>query len=106
MINFPPDKATGLARGSGFVKFETREGAICAVESAEIGSRAEMAAKKVPPTVKGRPCRVNLAVDRTEAKKLKESDTAHGKDKRNLYLATEGLLVDSAISLKRHGDEQ
>lgn len=88
------------------MKFETREGAISAVESAEIGSRAEMAAQRIPPTVKGRPCRVNLAVDRTEAQKLKESDHANGKDKRNLYLATEGLLVDSAISLKRHGDQQ
>jgi hypothetical protein len=87
------------------VKFSSREGALSAVESAEIGSRAEMANKRVPPTVKGRPCRVNLAVDRTEAKKLKDTETG-GKDKRNLYLATEGLLVDSAVSLKRHGDEQ
>lgn len=97
---------TGLARGSGFVKFSTREGALSAVESAEIGSRAEMASKRVPPTVKGRPCRVNLAVDRNEAKKLKDSENSGGKDKRNLYLATEGLLVDSAISYKRHGDYQ
>jgi hypothetical protein len=65
-----------------------------------------MANKRVPPTVKGRPCRVNLAVDRDEAKKLKDTEHSGGKDKRNLYLATEGLLVDSAVSLKRHGDQQ
>jgi hypothetical protein len=89
------------------VKFSTSEGAISAVESAEIGSRAEMANKRVPPTVKGRPCRVNLAVDRTEAKKLKDNESSTGaRDKRNLYLATEGLLVDSAVSFKRHGDYQ
>lgn len=65
-----------------------------------------MTIKRVPPTVKGRPCRVNLAVDRTEAKKLKENENTGSRDKRNLYLATEGLLVDSAVSFKRHGDHQ
>jgi hypothetical protein len=47
-----------------------------------------------------------LAVDRGEAKRLKDEDHSRGKDKRNLYLANEGLLVDSAVSFKRHGDEQ
>ena len=51
-------------------------------------------------------CRVALAVDRSEAKRLKDEENVAGRDKRNLYLATEGLLVDSAVSLKRHGNEQ
>jgi hypothetical protein len=100
------DKVTGLARGSAFVKFQSREGALCVVESAEVGSRANAGTKQLPPTVNGRPCRVNLVVDRTEAIRLKDSENAAGKDKRNLYLATEGLLIDTKISLIRHGDEQ
>lgn len=50
--------------------------------------------------------RVNLAVDRNEAQRLKELETKAGKDKRNLYLATEGLVIDTNISFKRHGNHQ
>ena len=50
--------------------------------------------------------RVNLAVDRNEALRLKELENKAGKDKRNLYLAIEGLVIDTNISLKRHGNLQ
>ena len=51
--------------------------------------------------------KIFFGVDRDEAKRLREDSSAKsGKDKRNLYLANEGLLVDSKVSLKRHGDAQ
>jgi hypothetical protein len=39
---------------------------------------------------------VDLAVDRAQAEKLKEDNKNKkgGKDKRNLYLANEGLVID------------
>jgi hypothetical protein len=39
---------------------------------------------------------VDLAVDRGQAERLKEENksTRAGQDKRNLYLANEGLVVD------------
>ena len=116
---------TKNSNGSAFVKFETQEAALKCVESCEQLPGANMAAttsskgkksngptateamSNLTLTIKGRPFRVNLAVDRDEAKRLKDDTSAKsGKDKRNLYLANEGLLVDSAVSLKRHGDAQ
>ena len=116
---------TKNSKGSAFVKFETQEAALKCVESCEQLPGANMAAttsskgkksngptateamSNLTLTIKGRPFRVNLAVDRDEAKRLKDDTSAKsGKDKRNLYLANEGLLVDSAVSLKRHGDAQ
>lgn len=48
-----------------------------------------------------------MAVDRDEAKKLQESDeSSKHKDKRNLYLSNEGLLIDTRISMMRHGNAQ
>lgn len=71
------------------------------------GASATEALNNLTLTIKGRPFRVDLAVDRDEAKRLKDDTSAKsGKDKRNLYLANEGLLVDSAVSLKRYGDAQ
>ena len=96
------DKITGMAKGSAFIKFETREGALQCVEAAEVSSASAVH----PLTVQGRKCRADLAVDRGEAKRLREEEHTAGRDKRNLYLANEGLLVDSAVSFKRHGDEQ
>ncbi|CAE7844372.1 RBM28, partial [Symbiodinium microadriaticum] len=94
-------KITGLARGSAFIKFESREAALQCVEAAEILN----ASSTNPLIVHGRKCRADLAVDRNEAKRLREEEHSAGKDKRNLYLANEGLLVDSSVSFKRHGDE-
>lgn len=120
------DKITKNSKGSAFVKFKTQEAALSCVESCERlpganlansagkshtknenGVSTSTALSTLTLTVKGRPFRVDLAVDRDEAKKLKEDPGAKsGKDKRNLYLANEGLLVDSAVSLKRYGDAQ
>jgi nucleolar protein 4 len=119
------DKVTKNSKGSAFVKFQTPEAALRCVESCEQlpganmgaatpaaktkknGISATEALSSLVLTIKGRPFRVDLAVDRDEAKRLKDDSSAKsGKDKRNLYLANEGLLVDSAVSLKRHGDAQ
>ena len=49
--------------------------------------------------IKDRRCRVDLAVDRDRAQQLKQDNKkllAKSMDKRNLYLANEGLVVDKA----------
>lgn len=76
-------------------------------KSKKNGPSASEALNNLTLTIRGRPFRVDLAVDRDEAKRLKDDTSAKsGKDKRNLYLANEGLLVDSKVSLKRYGDAQ
>lgn len=79
------DKETEMSKGSAFVKFHQAEWAsACVAEAAVHGGL----------TIKDRLCKIDLAVDRQSAKNIKESELAkRGKDKRNLYLANEGLVL-------------
>eukprot|EP01038_Epipyxis_sp_PR26KG_P011284 gene11284-15138_t len=86
------DKVTGISKGSAFVKFADpafAEACLLAT-GATINS---MGCGTI--TIQDRPCRINLAVDREEANKLKE-DEKNSRDKRNLYLMNEGLVVAEA----------
>jgi nucleolar protein 4 len=82
------DKVTGDSRGTAFAKFSSSAEASRCVEAVAKDNRAA--------TVAGRPCRVDLAVDRAAATRLKAgANGAEAKDKRNLYLANEGLIVET-----------
>lgn len=81
------DKNTGISKGSAFVKFSDPAVAEKCIESAKDGM-----------TIKDRICKIDLAVDKDSAAKLK-SEAKIGKDKRNLYLANEGLIADNAQSM-------
>ena len=83
------DKVTGLLRGSAFVKMETASGAENALKNAavtESSSGIELF---------GRQLIVAAAVDRREAATLAGDgkDAGAGRDRRFLYLANEGLVV-------------
>jgi nucleolar protein 4 len=79
------DKITDMSKGSAFVKFALPECAAACVGDSLLSGGV---------TVKDRLCKVDLAVDRQAAGNIKDSEAAkRGKDKRNLYLANEGLIV-------------
>jgi len=79
------DHDTGISKGSAFVKFADKQ-AVAACLAAAVESGGGL-------VVKGRICKVDLAVDRAQAAQLKLEEKV-GKDKRNLYLANEGLLTE------------
>jgi nucleolar protein 4 len=87
------DKGTGIGKGSAFIKFDKPHSAEACVSAASSGADTSSSGSSYIE-VKERRCRVDMAVDREKAKKLKQEDK-EGLDKRNLYLANEGLLVES-----------
>ena len=83
------DKITNISKGSAFVKFISSNHAIDCIEDC---------IKTNGIIIKDKLCRVNLAIDKESAKKLKENEIANiGKDRRNLYLCNEGLIVPKNI---------
>ena len=79
------DHDTGISKGSAFAKFTTKQ-AVAACLAAAVESGGGL-------VVKGRVCKVDLAVARAQAAQLTLEETV-GKDKRNLYLANEGLITE------------
>jgi nucleolar protein 4 len=72
------DKVTGVSKGSAFVKFVSPSAAQDCVRYADSGSAAGTGGSAGGSTgctggivVRDRPCRVDLAVDRDQAEKLK-----------------------------------
>jgi nucleolar protein 4 len=88
------DKQTGVSKGSAFVKFVEKSSA----EKCLLGVPAEL-------TVKDKLCVVNLAVDKDSVEKLK-TDARAGRDKRNLYLANEGLVADATQTMSDYDREK
>ena len=79
------DKITDMSKGTAFVKYHSPD---CANDciSAALLSNGLM--------IKDRLCKIDLAVDRQSAQNIKDIEIAkRGKDKRNLYLANEGLIL-------------
>lgn len=86
------DKETGQSKGSAFVKFSKPEEALACIEAFH-NQRGSV-------LVKDRECKADLAVTKERVKdiqlmKSKEKFGKKAEDKRNLYLANEGLLIDS-----------
>jgi nucleolar protein 4 len=96
------DRDTGTCKGSAFVKFGDRTSAANCV--AKTGER-----RPGPPLlVRERPCRVDLAVDRESADKLRTEEKGR-IDKRHLYLALEGHFgpaTDASVGKKRKASEE
>ena len=90
------DKITNISKGSAFVKFISSNHAIDCIEDC---------IKTNGIIIKDKLCRVNLAIDKESAKKLKENEIANiGKDRRNLYLCNEGLIVPKNIDDDSNND--
>ncbi|KAG5186528.1 hypothetical protein JKP88DRAFT_346539 [Tribonema minus] len=95
------DKGTGMPRGTAFVKFTTREAAdkcLAVAEGLEDGAEPinDILSGGNSIYLGGRALHVMRAVERDEAQRLggKGPDGQSAKkDKRNLYLANEGLLI-------------
>lgn len=88
------DKNTGISKGSAFVKFAESSSADKCLENSKDGLM-----------IKDRTCKIDLAVDKDSAAKLK-SENKVGKDKRNLYLANEGLVADNTQVLSDYDREK
>lgn len=89
------DKLTGMSKGSAFVKyFKAEDAAKCLAATKEQGV-----------TIKERPCKVDLAVDKSSVEKLKSKEVK-AKDKRNLYLANEGLVLSEGAVLSTYDREK
>uniref|UniRef100_H2Z3J1 RRM domain-containing protein n=1 Tax=Ciona savignyi TaxID=51511 RepID=H2Z3J1_CIOSA len=76
------NKSTGLSKGSAFVQFSKTEG-------------AENCVKSPPISLDGRELLVTMATTRAEASKrvkVEKEQVKEKEDKRNLYLANEGLI--------------
>jgi nucleolar protein 4 len=76
----------GTSRGSAFIKFSSKSEAQACVEMANRGPGL---------VVRDRACKADIAVDRDKAQRIKEEQKTK-KDKRNLYLANEGLSLSPA----------
>jgi nucleolar protein 4 len=83
------DKATGNSKGTAFVKFADSLSADRCLKECEV-SGVEIKHKTV---------KVTRAIDRDSAEKIKQGQKP-GKDKRNMYLANEGLSLDGNATAK------
>ena len=82
------DKVTEMSKGTAFVKFITPDFASACVNAAQLNGGL---------SIKDRVCKIDLAVDRNSAQNIKDSEVAkRGRDKRNMYLANEGLILPGA----------
>ena len=80
-----------MPKGSAFVKFFNAEDAQKCVEAFQISRGSVL--------IKDRECRADLAVDRGKLQQIKserDMKTKRPNDKRNLFLANEGLVLDES----------
>jgi nucleolar protein 4 len=76
------DRITGLAKGSAFVKFGSAEEAL---RCADLHSTC---------TISDRKCRIDMALDRGGVEKVLEEQKNQVRDKRHVYLLSEGLIAE------------
>jgi len=77
------DRITGLPKGSAFVKFASAEDAQrCADEHSQC-------------TIGDRSCRVDMALDRGGVERVLEEQKTQVRDKRHVYLLTEGVIPEA-----------
>jgi nucleolar protein 4 len=79
------DQLTEHSKGTAFVKFKNKTDADKCLREAEIQNNNKF-------YLDGRHLNVSLAVTRNKLKELEEKRSFKEKDKRNLYLAKEGLI--------------
>lgn len=82
------DKETGHSKGSAFVKFKSKEDADKCLEASKDADQ--------PFMVDGRKLFVAPAISKDEAAKQAAQEKTKDRDKRNLYLAKEGLIYEGS----------
>ncbi len=98
------DKVTGLSKGSAFVKFRNKDSVEILLSEL---SKKDLANKNTLE-INNRKCFVNIAVSKSDLSVLKSSKQL-GKDKRNLYLANEGINIigqSETIMLKQDKEKR
>lgn len=79
------DEYIGKSRGTAFVKFKKKEDADKCLEEASIPDNLKF-------YLDGKQLNITIALTRDELEDLKKTQNRKHKDKRNLYLAKEGLI--------------
>lgn len=79
------DEYSGKSKGTAFVKFKKKEDADKCLEEASIPENLKF-------YLNGKQLNITLALSRNQLEELKETQSRKHKDKRNLYLAKEGLI--------------
>jgi len=95
------DKETGMSKGSAFVKFFNAEDAQRCVEAFQVSRGSVL--------IKDRECRADLAVDKGRLQQIKserDMKTKRPNDKRNLFLANEGLVLEESTKLANPIDQE
>lgn len=86
-----PDKDTGLSKGKAFVKFSRPHEAQLCVDT--------VTSQRGSVLIRDREFRADLAVDKNDVQNIVENrKIKRPVDKRNLYLANEGLVVEGGSS--------
>lgn len=83
------DGYTGKSRGTAFVKFRKKEEAQACIEASGVVDNAKL-------RLDGQQLNVTLAVARNQVEQLQDANRLKHKDKRNLYLAKEGLIYPNS----------
>jgi RNA recognition motif-containing protein len=106
------DKITGISKGSAFIKFQSkdsvdrifREIATRNKNNAALGSKDN---KNNMIEFNNRNCFISLAMNKEDLTLMKSS-SKFGKDKRNLYLANEGIAVSNSSDevISKHDKEK
>lgn len=89
------DKASGMSKGMAFVKFV----------QASSASTCVAAATPDGVLVKQRLCKVDIAVDKASVDQIKSKELK-AKDKRNIYLANEGLVASETTPMSAYDREK
>ena len=104
------DKDTGVFKGTAFVQYKTKEAAARAMEVSSSGGNDEFTSQKEGSAsnnndtgsgglqLNGRRVYCDFAVDKSTASTLtlEQEEKVTGKDRRNLYLKTEGRVANQA----------
>lgn len=83
------DDYTGMSKGTAFAKFKNKEHALKCIEEGQQQENPKF-------YVDGQQLSVSLAVPRNEVAKMQAEKMNKHKDKRNLYLAKEGLIYPNS----------
>ncbi|GAX77255.1 hypothetical protein CEUSTIGMA_g4701.t1 [Chlamydomonas eustigma] len=93
------DKASGKPKGTAFIEFKT------GADAAKAAAACDRGRKGIGPgiTLSGRQLDVDMAVNQDDARAISAGrangkSSQEGKDKRNLYLAKEGIITEGSAA--------
>jgi nucleolar protein 4 len=88
------DKTTGISKGSAFVKFASKDSVAMIFDDIAAKNKGVTGSNSKMLEINNRNCYINVAMNKEDLSVMKSSSKV-GKDKRNLYLANEGIMVNN-----------